>query len=94
MELDGDYEPLLDQRRDTVYCWFNPENGDTLYRTDGAETDLFFGSVGKAERFLKQEAVQDTEKDYTKMCLYEIQVQQVEYAMTVLMDQSGIDDFQ
>ncbi|WP_254762247.1 hypothetical protein [Natrinema marinum] len=89
---DGD--PYLDQRRDTVYCWFNPESGDTLYRTDGAETDLFFHSVGEAERFLKQEAAQYTGKDYTRMCLYEIQVQRVEYAANVLMDQSEIDDFQ
>jgi hypothetical protein len=76
-----------------VYCWFNPENGDTLYRPDGAETALFFRSVGDAERFLKQQADQDTEEDYTRMCLYKIQVQQVEYATTVLADQSGVDDF-
>lgn len=94
MEPDNDYEPLLDQQRDSVYCWFNPETGDTLYRADSAETDLFFSSISEAEQFLKQQAGQDTETDYTKMCLYEIHVQRVEYAMTVLMDQSGIDDFQ
>jgi len=77
-----------------VYCWFNPESEDTLYRMDGAETELFFRSVGEAERFLKQQAVQDTEEDYTKMCLYEIHIQRVEYAVNVLNDQSGIDDFQ
>ncbi len=77
-----------------MYCWFNPDSGDAVYRADSADTDLFFSSVGDAERFLKQQAVQDAEKDYTKMCLYEVNVQRVEYAITVLMDQSGIDDFQ
>lgn len=94
MYLDGDYGSLLDQPREPVYCWFNRENGDALYRTDGAETDLFFRSIGDAERFLKQQAVQDTEKDYTKLCLYEIHIQRVEYAANVLASQSGIDDFQ
>lgn len=97
LETDGGKPSNIhtDGRRSTAYYWLNPDTGAALYHTtfNGDEANLFFPSVGEAERFLEQQAQRHDQERYQGMSLYKAKVSKVEDAVEVLMDQSGINDF-
>jgi hypothetical protein len=85
----------FDGERNTVYYWFNPETGTMVYHNevDEYDADPFFGSIGEAETYLKQQASQDNSESYEDLSLYKLKIRKVEEAVNFLTDQPGIDDF-
>lgn len=93
--MDDGHNSRSERRRNMIYYWFDPDTGTALYNTsvNGNEPEPFFDSIGEAEKVLKQQVSQEDSDPYRNMRLYSAKIQQIEYAVDVLMNQSGIDDF-
>ena len=73
----------------------DPETGGALYHTEayGDEATPFFPSTDEAVRFFEQRAEQIDDDRYERMSLCKARVTKEMDTLDVLMDQSGLGDF-
>ena len=90
------YPVRTDGGRSTRYVWFDPDTEAVLYHTgvNDDAADPFFASVDEADRFLEQRADQGEQDRYERLSLYKVRMRKEKDALDVLLDQSGLDDFE
>lgn len=80
----------------TRYVWFDPDTEAVLYHTgvNDDAADPFFTSIDAADRYLEQRADQGEQERYERLSLYKVRMRKEKDALDVLLDQSGLDDFE
>ena len=80
----------------TRYVWFDPDTGAVLYHTgiNDDAADPFFANIDEADRFLEQRADQGEHERYERLSLYKVRMRKEKDALDVLLNQSGLDDFE
>ena len=80
----------------TKYVWYDPETDAVLYHTsiNDDAADPFFTSVEEADRYLDHRADHGDQDRYERLSLYKVRLRKEKDALDVLLDQSGLDDFE
>lgn len=90
------YPVRTDGGYSTRYVWFDPDTEAVLYHTgvNDDAADPFFASIDEADRYLEQCADQGEQDRYERLSLYKVRMRKEKDALDVLLDQSGLDDFE
>ena len=78
------------------YVWYDPDTEAVLYHTgiNDDAADPFFATVEEADRFLEHRADHGDQERHERLSLYRIRMRKEKDALDVLLDQSGLDDFE